>query len=133
MKKFGKIAAVLAALALVLVAFTSCDPTFGLTQLAVGDVSTSWINGTWTGSYVHAEWEENGTLKSETVTKDQRLDCSTMAGQAGTYVVFAAAAATGNLYANKNYTKVVYYEKTYWDNDETKLKSQYIYTYYKDR
>ena len=133
MKKFGKIAAVLAALALVLVAFTSCDPTLGMEMLSASDVSASWLKGTWTGSYVYAEYAENGKMTSEKATTDLHLDYSTDLSAAAATIIYSAIATSGNLYANKNRTKVVYYEKTYWNNDTNKLKTQYIYTYYKDR
>ena len=133
MKKFGKIAAVLAALALVLVAFTSCDPTVGLNQLSASDVSANWIKGTWSGYSAYVEWSESGKMGKETVTRDLHLDYSTDLSAGIAAIAYAAIATSGNLYANKDFTKFVYYEKTYWDDEHTKLKTQYTYSYTKNR
>lgn len=128
MKKFGKIASVLAIVALVLVAFTSCDPTFGLNTVTFTDIANASLTGTYSLTTTSYTRDDNGKVKSKDSNTTTQISASTVKISCAAYALLAGDEA---VYANSDFSKIVVYN--YTENAKGIRTSETCYAYTKEK
>ena len=128
MKKFGKIASIFTVCAVLLglsALATSCSPTFGLDQVSASEILNATFASSYSGSYTRITRDASNGKQ----TNKSSDDISSTSGTSVKALMYAAALVTDDVYANSDFTHVVYYSYTK-DSDTGIVTSEVCYNYY---
>lgn len=108
MKKFKRVA-VLLAIVFGVGIFASCEfSTIGMEKPEPNDVKADWVSGKWVGTYEVTIFNTDGSIAAQDKKSDYEFDCSSRIKCNSGVALLVGLANTGDLYSDPARLKIVY-------------------------